>query len=232
MVITIIIGLVIALLGFFLFFSIKYKNVFIMTFVFGKKGSGKTCFLVHEILKYQKKGWTIYTDFDVKIPNIRIIDAKKLGEFVPDSNSLILLDEVGITFNNRNYKAFTDEQVKFWKLQRHYKVRCVMCSQGWDVDLKLRTLTDKMILQSNIGNVISISRPILRGVTLTEPTSEGEARIADTLKFDKIWNWKFYWMPKYFKYFDSFALDPNKKKIPYIISDTKELIDPNVYHFV
>ena len=210
-----------------LVFSLRFRNPHTMCFVFGKKGSGKTCFMVHEIIKYAKKGWTIYTDIPIKYDNVRIINAKDIGKFVPDPHSLVCLDEVGITLGNRNYKSFTQDQIAFWKLQRHYHIRAILASQSWDADLKLRQLTDHMILQTNIGNIISVSRPIIRGITLTEPTSEGEARIADTLKFAPFWRWKFYYMPKYFKYFNSFEAPP-KPPLPYVLSQLYHLTDKNV----
>lgn len=212
----------------FLLYSLRFRNNHTLCMIFGKKGSGKTCAMVREIIKYSKKGWTVYTDIPINYPNVRIINAKDVGNYTPDPHSLLCLDEVGITYNNRNYKTnFTTEQLEWWKLQRHYKVRCIMASQSWDTDLKLRQLTDRLILQTNIANVISISRPIIRGITLTEPDSVGEARIADTLRFAPFWHWKFFWMPRYFKYFDSFEAPP-KPSIPYILKDLKDLTDKNV----
>lgn len=211
-----------------MFFSIKYRNSNTLTFVFGKKGSGKTCLMVREIIKHAKKGWTIYTDIPINYPGVRIIDPKNIGHYVPEPHSLLCLDEVGLTYNNRNYKTnFTSEQLEFWKLQRHFHVKCIMASQSWDADVKLRQLTDHMILQTNIGNFISVSRPIYRGITLTEPTSEGEARIADTLRFAPFWHWKLYWMPRYFKYFDSFETPP-RPYIPYVLKEIKNLTSRDV----
>lgn len=192
----------------------KYNNPYKLIFVFGKKGSGKSCYLVHEILKHKKKGWNVYSDFPVNINGVRLINADDLKTFKPVANSLVVLDEVGLTWNNRNFKNFSDGLTEYIKLQRHFCVKMIVCSQSWDADKKLRDCTDSMILQSNLLNCISIGRPIIRSVTLTEPTSEAESRIADSLKFDKIWHWKFYWMPKYFKYFDSHSV-PFREEIPY-----------------
>lgn len=188
-----------------------------LTMVIGKKGSGKTCFLVHEILKYYKKGWVIYTDFHVNIPHIRIIDPKQLGDFYPVKNSLICLDEVGITWNNRNFKNnFTKEQLEFWKYQRHCEVKVIFASQTWDIDLKLRQLTDRLYIQRCIGNKISISIPVTRKLDVASPDKQAEegAGVIDILYKQNVFHWKFYYMPRYFKYFDSFYL-PEKPEIPY-----------------
>lgn len=201
-----------------------WYNPYSSTFIFGKKGSGKTCYMVHEMVKYYKKGWTIYTDIPVNLPGIRIIkDPNELFKYyTPEPHSVIFLDEVGITWHSRNYKTF-DARIREWlKLQRHYHVRLYMASQDWDVDKSIRQLNDYMVLQTNIGNVISVSRPIVRKVTLTEATSEGESRIADQLMFTPFWNWKIYLMPKYFKYFDSFHA-PDRPEMPYIYTFTGEV---------
>ena len=85
----------------------KYKNPYKLFMVFGKKGSGKSAFLVRQAIKYQKKGYIVYTNMsDCCLENIRIIDPDCLGEFVPCADSCLLLDEVGILYDNRNYKNF------------------------------------------------------------------------------------------------------------------------------
>lgn len=199
-----------------------YYNPHTFIFIFGKKGSGKSCYMVHEMLKYLKKGWTVYSDMPVNLPNVRYIqDANKLfKEYTPDAHSVIFLDEIGITWHSRNYKEF-DSRIREWfKLQRKYQCRIYCNSQSWDVDKSLRQLNDRLILQTNIGNFLSVSRPIIRSVTVTEATSEGESRIADQLKFAPIWQARFYWMPKYFKYFNSYDA-PYRPAMPYTMNQTK-----------
>lgn len=197
-----------------IFIKRRFSSPWRLIMVFGKKGSGKSCYMVHEMLRHLKKGWIVYTDLAVNIPGIRLINALDLSKFKPEANSLVCLDEAGLTFNNRNYKTFSDGMTEYVKLQRHFKVKMLINSQSFDVDKKLRDCTDSLILQSNILNIISVSRPILRSVTLVEPSAEGESRIADRLVFDKIWRWRFYFMPKYFKYFDSYSV-PDRELIPY-----------------
>lgn len=211
---------------YFAFFLVskRYRNPYTLTMVFGKKGSGKTCLMTREIIKHQKMGWTVYADFPVNISGVRIFSARDLDKFTPDSNSLICIDEAGITFGNRDYKSFSKGLIEWFKLQRHYKVKVIFNSQSWDVDKKLRELTDSLILQTNIGNVISISRPIIRSITLTEPSSDSESRIADSLKFGKFWTWRFYFMPKYFRYFKSFD-KPERPALPYTFTEASSLFE-------
>lgn len=209
-----VLGALFALIVGFSIYAKRYANPYKLVFIFGKKGSGKSCYLVNQLLRYQKKGYTCYTDMYVNIPNVRIIKAEDLKEFRPVENSALFLDEVGLTWDNRNFKNFDKGLTEFFKLQRHFRCVVYMNSQSFDVDKKIRDVTDSMILQSNIANVISVSRPIIRRVTLVEATAEGDSRIADNLQFDKLWRWKFYWMPKYFKYFNSHII-PEREYIPF-----------------
>lgn len=197
------------------YFSRKYANPYKTTFIFGKKGAGKSLLLVHYILKYQKRGWTIYTDMkDVRIPGVRIIDSRDLTTFRPCEGSAIFLDEVGISMDNRNFKQFPPGLRDFFKYSRKMKCAVFMNSQAFDVDKKVRDTTDRMILQVSIANCIALSRPIRRSITLVEPTAQAESRIADRLSFTSIFNWKFLWMPKYFKYFNSQEM-PARQLLPY-----------------
>lgn len=205
----------------FVFLSSKYRNPFKLIFIFGKKGSGKSCLMVKKLLEYKRKGWTCYTDMPVKINGVRIINASDLKDHWPDEKSALFLDEVGLTWDNRGFKTFDKGFTEFFKLQRKCKCVVYMNSQSFDIDKKIRDVTDSMILQTNIGNVISVSRPILRKVKLVEASADSESRIADDLMFDKFWHYKFYYMPKYFKYFYSFD-KPERPPLPY---DTTEVVE-------
>lgn len=204
----------------FIFFSLykiskKYSNPYKLIFIFGKKGAGKSCYMVNEMLKHLRSGWTVYTDMqDILLPGVRIISSLHLVDLIPPPHSVLFLDEVGITFDNRDFSKFPPGLRDFFKFQRKYKLKVYMNSQAFDVDKKIRDVTDSMILQTSILNCISISRPIKRSITLTEPSADKDSRIADKLQFMKPWHWKFYWMPRYFKYFDSFAA-PERSDIPF-----------------
>lgn len=198
--------LVFVLIVAFNLYTRKFRNPYKLIFIFGKKGAGKSTLMVKEMLRHSKRGWTIYTDMeDCIVPGARIIKALDLAKFTPPPRSCLFLEEVGITFDNRNYKSFDAGLRDFYKFMRKYKCKCYMNSQSYDVDKKIRDVVDSMVLQTSIADCIAISRPILKSVTLTEPSAEAESRIAEKLKFAGIWHWKFMWMPRYHKFFDSFA---------------------------
>lgn len=207
--------------------SRRYNNPYRLIFIFGKKGAGKSLYMVKQMMKYLKKGWTVYTDIDnCNLPGVRIMNAMDLSEFAPVENSAIFLDEAGILFDNRNFKNFNSGLRDFFKLQRKYKCRVFLNSQSFDIDKKIRDVTDHMGLIVSVGNVFSIYRPIRRSITLTQPTAEAESRIADKLSFESLFKWQIIYLPKYFKYFDSFAA-PERPSLPFneIVAD---LTDKNV----
>lgn len=193
----------------------RFINPYKLYMIFGKKGSGKSSYLVKLALKYQKKKFVVYTNMvDLRVPGIRVIDIEDLGKFVPINNSVLLIDEAGTIYDNRNFRAFKPETRDFYKLQRHYKVICYLASQTYDVDIKLRALCDKLYLVQNIGIVFSLIRPIHKKVVLTESLAEGESRISENLKFDFISSWRLNYIPKYAKYFESFQV-PELPEIKY-----------------
>lgn len=203
----------------FAFLTRKYRNPYKLYMCFGKKGSGKSTYLTKLALmyttdkKYVKRGYKVYTNMlDMTVPGVRLISVDDLGKFVPESDSVLLLDEVGMIWDNRDFKAFKPEVRNFFKLQRHYHVICFLCSQTFDIDKKLRDLTDAMYLFVNLFGVISLGKRIVRRIVLTESTSEAESRISENLKFAPFWNWTFTWIPKYKKYYNSFDV-PDMPKL-------------------
>lgn len=200
----------------------KYRNPYKLYMVFGKKGSGKSAYLVRQALKYKKKGYLIYSNMtDMCVEGVRLICPDELGEFVPAADSVLLLDEVGMLYDNRNYKNFKPAVRDFFKLQRHYKVICYLASQTFDIDKKLRDLTDEMFLVTNIFTIFSLVRPIRKTVTLTESTSEAESRIAENLRFRFITEWRIYNIVPMIKYFKSYKV-PDMPPIQYSLAQPVE----------
>lgn len=208
--------IIIGILSVILLLNVKYRNMrnpYKLHVVFGKKGSGKSTYFAKLAKKALKQHKKVYTNMvEMNIPNVIIFDPLDLGDKVPEPNSVCLIDEGGIVFDNRNYKTFKASARDFFKLQRHYKCEVWLASQSFDIDKKLRDLTDDMMLAVSIFPWLSVFRPIKRTVTLVEASALGESRIADNLKFKWIFSWKFLFLPKYVKLFDSFKVEQK----PYI----------------
>lgn len=192
------------LIGFPLLFDIttrKYLNPYKLYLVFGKKGSGKSTYLVKLAKKHLKKNWIVYTNMEeLFMPGVRHFDIQHLGDFVPEAHSLLLLDEVGMIWDNRDYKTFKPQVRDFFKLQRHYHVKVYMASQTFDVDKKLRDLCDGMYLHTNFARVFTLGKRIVRKVVITQSTSEAESRISEDLKMCPPWEWTLTYIPRWAKF--------------------------------
>lgn len=204
-----------AVFGSLVYFNRKYSNPNKLIFIFGKKGAGKSTYMLYLMLRHLKQGWNVYTNMeDVKLDGVRIMDVASLKTCTPESHSVLFIDEAGLIWDNRNFKSFDSGYTEFFKLQRKYGCKMYVNSQAFDIDKKLRDLTDSMVLMSCLFGCIGIVRPIIRKVALVEASAQGDSRIADNLKFGSLFSFKFLWLPKYFKYFDSFSA-PERPPVSY-----------------
>lgn len=201
---------------FFAYTCIRYRNPYKLYMVFGGKGSGKTTLMTKLALRYQKKGWKVYSDRE--IPGARKFDIKAFGQCSFPENSVILIDEVGLIWDNRHYKDFKDEVKVYFKYQRQYKNIVYLFSQSFDVDKKIRDLTDHLYVVQNFFNCFSIARRVTKHITVVhaDRSAVGESKIVDDYSLDPFWTFPFggirvTYIPKYVKYFKSFdppALPP------------------------
>ena len=95
-------------------------------------------------LAYQKKGWKVYCDREV--PECYMFHTSDFGKILFPPNSLVLVDEVGLVWDNRNYKSFPEHVKVYFKYQRQYRNTAYLFSQSFDVDKKIRDLTDHLTL--------------------------------------------------------------------------------------
>lgn len=191
------------------YYTIKMSNPYKLYMIFGKKGSGKSTYMSILAKQYRDKGWHVFSNTDIAYATK--INIKELGNVVTPDHSCLLIDEVGMIWDNRNFKNFKEEVRDFFKLQRHYRTVVYLFSQTFDIDLKLRVLTDAMYMVSNPLPPVSILRKIKRTLCIVQPSADAEGRIADSLEFVPIWmsifgaqSIKLIWLPKWFKLFDSF----------------------------
>lgn len=191
------------------YYVIRYSNRYRLTMIFGKKGSGKSTTLCKLAFKYLKKGWTVYCT--EPIPGTLRFDVKELGKKHFKEHSAILIDEVGMIWDNRDFKSFEKHVRNWFKYQRHAKCRVYLFSQTFDIDKKLRDLTDEMYMMVNVLGVLSYGKRIKRKLVVVHPTGEAESRIADDLVISPFFlapfgARMFVWIPKYARYFDSFDM--------------------------
>lgn len=199
---------------------IKYRNPYKLYMCFGKKGSGKTTLMTKLCLQYKKKGWNVYCDRE--IPGAIVFPTEQFGRYKFPPNSLILVDEVGLVWDNRNFKNFPEHVKVYFKYQRQYRHVVYLFSQSFDIDKKIRDLTDHLYIVQNYFNCFSIARRVTKFLTVVHASksAQGESKIVDDYKIDSLF-WffagsiKITYIPKYAKYFQSF----NPPYLPDFIGD-------------
>lgn len=197
---------------FFLLYHVwRYRNPYKLIMVFGKKGSGKTTMITKLAMRYAKRGRPCFST--VPVPGVFLFDPSRLGINSIPPEAVIFVDEVGMIWDSRDFKNFKNHTRDYFKLQRHYHHTVYLFSQSFDIDKKLRDLTDQMYLVKNFCNCFSVARRITKKITIVHAgkNAQGESHLADDMEFDSIllfWcgSIQFTYIPKYAKYFDSFVV--------------------------
>lgn len=228
----ILISILFVIIIFCFIMSGKYRNPYRLYMVFGKKGSGKSTYMCKLAIQYHRKGRKIYSN--TPLPYSTLIDVSTLGMFAPPPESVLLIDEVGMIWDNRNFKAFRNDVRDYFKLQRHYRNIVYLFSQTFDIDLKLRNLTDAMYLCISPLPFLSVVKRIKRSIVLVQPVADAEGKIADSLEFVPFWQNIFgakalqlTYIPRWAKYFDSHdapELQEYKENIDWSPKEPKRII--------
>lgn len=179
--------------------------------IFGVPGSGKTT-LAAWYAKHEKKKRRV-------LSNVPILGAYEfspkddLGYYLIE-DSLVLIDEASIDFNNRNFKSLPQNVISFAKLHRHYNDDIIMFSQSYDdMDITFRRLATSFVLvRPSIIPKFIFFRPIKKFITIDKETHQ----IIEGYDWD--WagiRWRF--MPVLWKLFDSYEAPPlpEKEFLPY-----------------
>lgn len=202
--------------------------------LFGVKGAGKNTLLTKWSIKYNRLGYTVYSDSEIF--NTYKLDTNWIGKYDFPKNSVLLIQEAGITWDNRNFKSFPSEVRDFFKLQRHKNVIVVLASQSFDVDKKLRDLTDEMYLIVPFMRIFSIAKKINKKITIhkadkNDDSANQESFLTESYSFDLPFFWKFTYIPRYVKYFNSFECDskPLVKSTKYEYSNAGTLYRETKY---
>ena len=195
------------ILLFFVYLSKKYENPYKLVMIYGKKGAGKTTYLTRMSIKFNREGWHVFSN--TEIFGTYKLSTDWIGKLDFPEKSVLLLDEVGMIWDNRNFKSFAPEVRDFFKLQRHKKVYVIMASQSFDIDKKLRDLTDEMFLLQNLFNVFTVAKKINKYQTISNQDNDDGSKesiscLTENYKFAPFFNWIWTYNPRYFKFFNSF----------------------------
>jgi hypothetical protein len=148
--------------------------------------------------KHKGDGSLIYSNFGIFNPLSDDFYTKTYPQ-----GSLLLIDEIGIVFDNRNYKQFPSACRDFFKYQRKKKLHIVCTSQTLDFDKKLRVLCDELFLLKRIL-CYSLVLQYSQKIALKSNPQTGGDDLCDTLIKNGLFK-EIIFMPSWFSKFDTLA---------------------------
>lgn len=170
---------------------------------FGAPGSGKSTFAACLARKALKRGTPVYSNVEIK-GCLKLDPRADIGKY-NIHDGLVIIDEAGIDYNNRDFKSFKSEENKWFKLHRHYRCDVIVFSQSWeDMDKKIRLLGRNLFLiQKSLIPGLFFRRRISKRVGINDQSGD----IVDEYRFVP-WTRRYIIGRRYWKYFDSFVCPP------------------------
>lgn len=197
--------------------TVKYLSPYTLDIYFGRKGCGKSSTLQHLADKYNKRGWHCFCDIGNTFQHfVTEIDCDVIYEYKLPHNSVVFIDEINLKWDNREFKKFDKRLQKYFRKQRHKKVKVIMFSQTYDCDLKIRSLADRLILLNKRFRIFSIGTPYVKSpVVLSSLETQSEGRISDDFIKLPFWQKEVTYIPKWVNSYNSFEDDDTDYKYDY-----------------
>lgn len=190
-----------------------------VNYIFGSPGAGKTTVLAKIARQFLRKGRRVVSN--TPIGGCYLIQDTDLGYYDFGAGAVILLDEAGISYDNRKFKngLMSDPaRLQYWKLARHYLKGgvIIIASQSWeDVDKKIRDLSQSyFLIKRSILPWFTTIKPIYKKVDIDKMTHQP----TDMYLIGGFTTWSFCFRPRYYKYFNSFDA-PELPAFPYDKND-------------
>lgn len=186
-----------------------------ITCYFGVPGCGKTTILTKRAqkeIRRLKKGKSAYKHV---LTNFECVGCEKIAfsdlANCKIENSLILLDEITLDADNREFKTFSAGHKRFFTLHRHLGNDIIVFCQDYSrMDKTIRNnIYDLWYVTKPVFpffRQFSIARRIFRNISINEFTSE----LTLGYRFSTFWErlftpcCQFTYRKPYYKYFDSF----------------------------
>lgn len=137
----------------------------------------------------------VYTNFPFR--GALKLDFDKLGNVLIE-DSLILVDEIMMFCDSRNFQNFGDNLKFFFSQHRKYGIDLIYCSQAYDdVDKKIRNLTDSYYYVCRWLPGISVVKPIKAYFRVSE------GKISSGYNFGHWSDWYLFFRSKYYELIDT-----------------------------
>lgn len=187
---------------------IKLRTLPPVTIVIGLPRTGKTTCAAALVRQALRKKIEVFSNVPL-LGAYKIDMHEELGSFAIPEGSLVICDESGLEFDNRDFdKTFKGPKGKalltWLKLIGHYKCKLVMFSQTVDIDLKFRSMAGLMYLcRRSIIPGFSVFHRVVRRIDVSEDGKTLCDQLTLPSPFFRLFSARLF-RPMYYKYFDSY----------------------------
>lgn len=169
----------------------KFKQPYQFNFIIGKAGSGKSTTYCKLAYRYLSRGYHVYGTDDItvyikekgkreKVPvQVKKIDPQQLFRYQFPKNSVILLDEMGIAVNNREFKNWDKRNTAFYSRYRHDKLIIYGWSQSFNCDKIVRSMVSQFWICERYMRCWSVCRRLIMKPVVVHPTGDAPSSIQD-----------------------------------------------------
>jgi hypothetical protein len=185
---------------------------------FGLPGCGKTTILTALAQKELKKIRLGKSKYSAVLTNFYCQGA---DIFNPDSlekmqyrKCFILIDEVTLVWDSRNFKTFPEYVKQFFTLHRHLGTDVLYATQYYqNVDKRIRDVTSDTYRIRKFGKIHATTQEKV-AVKYPEDTGEIIVGFQKPTPLTLLTKTKLYWGPKYYGKFDTHELDESLDRKP------------------
>lgn len=186
----------------------KFNSPYTLDVIFGKKGCGKSTTLNKLAYKYYSKGWNVFCDLNDSMQSfVTQIDASQLWKYKLPPNSVVFVGEANLHWDNRDFKDFPKPLQKYFRKQRHKRVKIILFSQTYDTDKKIRDLADRLYIATKKLKLWTCCTPYVKTPCIV-PAREAKDTAKLTDDFVKLPFFMFQgittFIPRWVNSFDSF----------------------------
>ncbi len=189
----------------------KVINGFINMY-FGKRRQGKSTHAAYVVSVCNRHAIPCFS-------NVPIHNCYQLGDSISEADyppgSVIIIDEAGLVWGNRDFKNMSKDVIEFFKMSGHHKYTIYLYSQQYDdCDKKIRDLTDKLVQVKK--EILGFSRfTTWHTVDGVDEDGQPDLKYIAPTFLSRLFSFRLF-RPKYYKLFDSHCYVPTEHARGYI----------------